>query len=156
MRNIKIHLFVLLFAVQLTSCDCDFLGARDLGNKLSLFEGDKLEDRVIVYCSSYSATECCTGGIYVIPKYDDHYDGEGGYAEYVKEAQSNKDWVIANSIQIKGKKENYWIIKKGFDIESFDCDKINCDSIIQSYVTGPLDYRSFSEKIKDWNINLEF
>lgn len=36
-------------------------GAHNLGNKLTLLEGDKKEDRLIVYCTGYSAGVCIAG-----------------------------------------------------------------------------------------------
>ncbi len=144
---------VFLFISLLNSC-CEFSGTHGLGSNLAMLEGDRLEDRVIVYCTEKDS-RCCTGGTYVIPTYESHYDIEGRYAEYVETVESNNEWVVARSIQIKDDQKNYWIINKGFELENFDCDIINCDSILQTYVTGPLDYKSFSNKAKELNIDLE-
>jgi len=130
------------------------LGDHSLGNNLSLLEGDRMEDKVIVYCSAKSVG-VCKSGIYVVPTYERHYR-DGNYAEYVEEAKSNGDWVIAKSVQIEDKKENYWIISKDFDIKSLDCGKNKCDSILQSHVTGPMNLIEFNNKKKVLNIELHF
>jgi hypothetical protein len=75
---------------------------------------------------------------------------------YVETAKSNRNWIIANTIQIKDKKENYWIISKDFKINLDTCDKNYCDSIIQSHVTGPLNLNDFQYKAKGLNIDLSF
>ena len=113
-----------------------------------------MEDKVIVYCSAKSVG-VCKSGIYVVPTYERHYR-DGNYAEYVEEAKSNGDWVIAKSVQIEDKKENYWIISKDFDIKSLDCGKNKCDSILQSHVTGPMNLIEFNNKKKVLNIELHF
>lgn len=132
-----------------SSCKEDY--NHPLGNNLSQWEGDRKEDRVIVYCEGN-----CHGGIYVVPVYNRHYDSAGHYAEYVEEAKSNKQWVIAKTFQIKNSKENYYIISKGFNIEHVDCSKANCDSILQSHVTGPMTLTEFENKKKSMNIALDF
>jgi hypothetical protein len=121
-----------------------------------LLEGDKKEDRVIVYCTN-NKSGICYGGNYVIPTYARHYDSAGNnYAEYIETATSNKEWIIAKSFRIKEKQEYYWIINKDFDIKNLDCTKVNCDSIIQSYVTGPLSLTEFKSKMEAFNIELDF
>ena len=144
---------ILILLVTLCCASCSgMLGDHSLGNNLSLLEGDRMEDKVIVYCSAKSVG-VCKSGIYVVPTYERHYR-DGNYAEYVEEAKSNGDWVIAKSVQIEDKKENYWIISKDFNLDN--CDKTNCDSIIQSNVIGPLDYSQFKTKQIELGINLQF
>ena len=137
-----------IFVLLMSSCKEDY--NHSLGNNLSLWEGDKKEDRIIVYCEG-----SCHGGIYVIPSYKNHYDSTGHYAEYVKETTSDKKWVIAKTFQIKENKENYYIISKEFNIENLDCAKANCDSILQSHVTGPMTLTEFENKKKSMNIALD-
>ena len=146
--TIKI-VFILLVMLSLTKCNCDFFGAHDLGNKLILLEGDKLEDRAIVYCTGYS-DGCCMAGMYVIPSIGNQYQ------LYVETAKSDSNWVVAKTIQVMDKQENYWIIRKDFDIKNLDCDEVNCDSIIQSHVNGPFAYQAFNYKLQEWNIDIEF
>lgn len=145
------------FALVNSTISCrEMWGDHPLGNNLSLLEGDTKEDRIIVYCTGRSGGACISG-IPVVPTYKRHYDSSGqNYAEYVEEATSNKKWVIAKTFQIKEKKENYWIISKNFNIENLDCAKVNCDSILQSHVIGPLDSAGFENKKKILNISLDF
>lgn len=80
----------------------------------------------------------------------------GKYAEYVKEAVSNKKWVVAKKCQIKDKQDNYYIIRKDFDIANLDCSKSNCDSILQSSVIGPMNLSEFENKKQTLNLDLSF
>jgi len=128
-------------------------GDNDLGDNFSLLEGDRTEDRTIVYCGGRSAG-ACTGGTYIVPSYSRHMDPNGHYAEYVETAKSNDDFIIAKTLQVKDKVASYWIISKSFKI--INCDKINCDSIIQSHVFGPLDRSEFQKKTSELKINLSF
>jgi hypothetical protein len=150
------HHFYSLFIIDvflITSCN-EMWGDHPLGNHLSLLEGDKTEDRIIVYCTNNKGG-ICYGGNYVVPTYARHYV-DNKYAEYVETAISNKKWVIAKTLRKKEKKENYWIISKDFDIENLDCGKVNCDSILQSHVAGPLNLIEFENKKKALNIELDF
>jgi hypothetical protein len=128
-------------------------GDNDLGDNFSLLEGDRTEDRVIVYCSGRSAG-ACMAGTFIVPSYSRHMDADGRYAEYVETAKSNEEFIIAKTTQLKDKRANYWIINKDFKIDN--CDNINCDSIIQSHVSGPLDQSEFQKKTSELKIDLKF
>lgn len=122
-------------------------GKYSLGNHLSLWDNDKKEESIIVYCEGD-----CHGGIYVIPTYERHATN----GEYVEEATSDKKWVIAKTFEKKDNKENYYIISKDFNIDNMDCSKVNCDSILQSHVTGPLNLTKFKNKMQALHIELDF
>jgi hypothetical protein len=128
-------------------------GDNDLGDNFSLLEGDRTEDRVIVYCSGRSAG-ACIAGTFIVPSYSRHMDTNGHYAEYVETAKSNDNFIIARTNVLNEKKANYWIINKDFEIAN--CDNINCDSIIQSHVLGPLNLSEFQKKASELNIDLKF
>lgn len=135
-----------------TSCR-EIWGDHPLGNNLSLLEGDKKEDRIIVYCSNKGGI--CTGGVHVLPKYERQFDAQGHYAEYVEVAVSNKEWIAVKTFQIKEKKENYWFISKDFNLGNINCETINCDSILQSHIIGPLNLSEFKDKRDALNIDLD-
>lgn len=128
-------------------------GDNDLGGNFSLLEGDRMEDRVIVFCSGRSAS-VCNGGTYILPIYSRHMDSAGQYAEYVETAKSNDDYIIAQTLQIADKRRNYWIIDKDFSINKFDKEK--CDSIIQSHVFGPFDEGEFKRRKDELKLDLNF
>jgi len=137
----------------MTVADRAMWGDNDLGSNFSLLEGDRIEDRVIVYCTGRSDS-VCYAGTFIVPIYSRHMDSTGKYAEYAETAKSNDDFIIARTLHIKDKKQNYWIISKDFSLDN--CDKTNCESIIQSNVIGPLDYSHFKTKQIELGINLQF
>jgi hypothetical protein len=128
-------------------------GDNDLGDNFSLLEGDRVEDRVIVYCSGRSAG-ACVAGTFIVPIYSRHMDSAGHYAEYVETANADDKFIIAQTLQLKDKRKNYWIISKDFTIEN--CDNTNCDSLIQSHVIGPLDQNDFQKQIAEMKVDLKF
>lgn len=92
-------------------------------------------------------------GTFIVPSYSRHIDSAGHYAEYVDNAKSNDDFIIAKTNQVKDKKVNYWIINKGFKLAN--CDNTNCDSIIKSHVFGPFDKSQFERKMSELKIDLK-
>ncbi|MBS1761163.1 MAG: hypothetical protein JST23_13680 [Bacteroidetes bacterium] len=142
---------LIFWAILLLGCN-----STNLGNGIYLLEGDRVEDRIIVRCSGKNYGECVSGS-YLIPRsYNEHFDKNGHYLEYVENTTSNKKWVIAKTYHIQEKRENYWIINKDFVITDMDCSKANCDSIIQNLVTGPMNLTEFENKKKVLNIELNF
>jgi hypothetical protein len=121
-------------------------GDSDLGDNFSLLEGDRKEDRVIVFCDGRDVGACKSGD-YIVPTYERHYDNKGGYAEYVAAATSNKNWIIAKTVQVVDNKENYWIVDKAYREGS---DKR------QPKVMGPFRLSDFRTKREELNISLEF
>lgn len=118
--------------------------SHDLGDGLSLMEGDKTEDRVIVYCTGKSGGECFIG-IPVIPSRRD------STSRYVEKAVSNQKWMLASTVN-RNKSKSYWIVSKGFKVDIDNCETINCDSVIQAHVIGPLNIVAFKSQLKKLNI----
>ncbi len=147
-KKIIIVAFAVLLVMLFYSCGA-LWGSHDLGNKLTLLEGDKTDDRLIVYCTQYSGG-ACIAGTPVIPSRGD------SITRYVKDAKSNKLWAIVRSIRKLNKEDDYWIISKDFNVDSVDCDKNNCDSIIQSYVKGPFKIDEFNKLKSKLGIDMTF
>ena len=153
MRNNSPKLLLLGLLVIISSC-CFLYGDHSLGGSLSLLEGDRREDRVIVFCPN-SSTKCCTGGSYVVPPYERHYNEDGTYREYIDEVNYDEDWVVARTMEVGEEHFNFWIINQDIKILSnYDCDQSNCDSIIKTFVRGPYDPDSFQIKLKELGVNL--
>jgi hypothetical protein len=146
MKRTSLPTFVLL---TLISCG-PLWGEHDLGSNFRLLEGDRTEDRVIVYCSGRSAG-VCTGGTLIVPVYSRHMDKNGHYAEYVETAKSNDKFIIARTIQLKDQMKNYWIIYKDLNVDN--CNDMLCDS---SKVLGPLNEKEFRNKTGDLRIDVKF
>ena len=147
MRKRQAIIALIMMAFILPSCNyCKLFGDNKLGDNFSLLEGDKIGDRVIVYCTGKSG-RCCHAGIPVIPYRSD------STSSYVADAISNDKWIIAITIN-KTMSESYWIINKDFKAEFQYDDDGKFESVIQSHVTGPLDLSSFQKKKEELEIDL--
>jgi hypothetical protein len=146
-----------LFVITLNSCDycCVLVGDNKLGDKLTLLEGDRLEDRIIVYCNRSKREGCCYSGSYFLPLYEDHYfKDKRGYREYIKQAKYNDNYVIAQSVLVEDQTMRYWIIDKDFDLEGSKGSEF--DSIIKAHTYGEFDSITFYKKLEELKINLTF
>ena len=157
MRQTSYYSFFILVVLVIpftSSCNLQgyITGNYPLGNHLWLWDNDRKEEKIIVYCEGD-----CHGGIYVVPTYERHYDSiKQHFAEYVETTASDKNWVLAKTLKINEHKNFYYIISKRFNIEHLDCSKVHCDSILQSYVRGPLSLEEFNKKKQLLKIDLDF
>ncbi len=148
-KTILLIFFVLISLLTFSSCNyCKLFGDNRLGDKFTLLEGDKTEDRIIVYCTGKS-WGCCYTGIPVIPSRTD------SVSRYVIDAVSNEKWIIANTIK-KDNLVSYWIIDKDFDVEFMYDDGGKLYNKIQSHLTGPMDSTRFYQSLKERKIDLRF
>lgn len=136
--NVRKFLLKSIALLSLTFISCN-LAQKDyyLGCNLYIMDGDRVEDRIIVYCTSNFLNDCY-GGIYVVPTYNRHMKN-GKYSEYVENAISNDACVLVKTKQIELDKYNYWIIIKDQKLNNLTRFNLCNDSIIQSYVYGPVD-----------------
>ena len=149
MKNVISRGFILVIVLSVVySCSCGFWGDNDLGDNFSLLEGDKIADRVIVYCTERSG-RCCHSGIPVIPSRTD------SLTRYVINAYSDKNWIIAKTKQTN-EMINFWIIDKNLN-EKFEYDDGGkFYETIQSHIIGPLNEIEFNKQLEKRNINLKF
>ncbi len=150
------YFIVLLFLCILSSCNyCESFGSYELGSNLVLLDGDRLEDRIIVRCTNRSSG-CCGGGEYILPTYEEHYNLNGKYREYVLQAKSDEKWIIVQTKIIEDDVHRYWFIDKSFSVDSLDCYQVNCSEVILENRFGPFSKSDFSNLIKIKEIQLVF
>jgi hypothetical protein len=70
--------------------------------------------RFIVNCSRKSG-KACEGGDDLIPTYENRFDSNGNYAEYVVKAKSDEKWVIVKTNNFQSKQLKYYVINKDYD-----------------------------------------
>lgn len=149
-RHLAQVLCVVLTPLLVSSCS----DSSDLGNNLFLLEGDKKEDRVIVYCTGKDFSGCYSGS-YMIPTYNEHMKN-GSYNEYVELVHFDKNWIIVRSVQMEPSSRNYWIVNKNFGFDWSKCDEFDCIEAIRSKIIGPLNYTDYRVKKDSLDIELEF
>lgn len=122
-------------------------GSSELGNNLYLIDWEK-NGKIIVFCSSKRGNTCY-GGVPVIPHNNPR-------EVLVKSAISNKKWVIVKAVHTQSKKELFYIINNGFNIDGLDWEQVNCDSIIQSFIFQFQNINDFNQELEKRKIELRF
>ena len=146
---IKRYILFLILPLLFNSCNNrKSWGDNNLGGEFTLLEGDKINDREIIYCIGRENPEdCCTSGIPIIPSREDKS------VDYIELAKFNNRWIVAKSIGFD-KAENYWCIDKDFDTTWEYDDGGVFYKRIQNHVYGPFDKATFDKELKEKNINL--
>jgi len=154
MRKKAIIILVLLFFSLLTGVFClsewifpQWNGSSELGNNLYLLDWEK-NGKIIVYCGSKKGNTCY-GGVPVIPH-------NSPSEVWVKNAISNKKWVIVKAVQTQSKKELFYLINNGFNVEGLDWEQVNCDSIIQSFIFQFQNINDLTKELEQRKIDLRF
>ena len=122
-------------------------GSYYLGNNLYMMDWEG-GNKIIVHCSNKSG-RTCYGGSPVIPHNNPR-------EVYVKTAKANEKWIIVRAITVDNNQLCYYLIDKSFKIDGLDWDIVNCDSIIQTQITGPLDLQEFENKTSKLGIDIKF
>lgn len=124
-------------------------GSHSLGHNLYMLDWDgDGGNKIIVYCSNLRGRTCYSG-LSVIPS-----NSNSGQL-WVITAKSNERWVIVKAKQTQDNKNCYYLISKDFDIDNLNCQKVNCDSMIQSHIVGPLDSIAFMRELSLKNVSLK-
>ena len=122
-------------------------GSHSLGHNLYMLDWDG-GNKIIVYCSNPRG-RTCYGGLSVIPS------NSNSSQLCVITAKSNERWVIVRAKQTQDNKNCYYLINKDFNIDNLNCQNVNCDSMLQSYVVGPLDSIAFIKELMLKNVSLK-
>lgn len=83
----------------------------------------------------------CYGGEYLVPSYENHYDSIGNVAEYVIDAKSDDNWIIAKTGTKNSLQRKYYIIDKR-NIS----DTMTAEEIINTRIECFSDSINFSQK----------
>ena len=125
-----------------------FYGSYSLGNNIYMLEGDG--GKMIVKGTTIEGNTCYSGEP-LIPTYENQYDSIGNFAEYVVDAKSDDNWVIAKTGNKKTNQKKYYILNKDFD---FDYTKV--DEIIKTKIEEFTDSIEFSKKCHDYGIKIKW
>lgn len=126
----------------------EMYGSYDLGNGIYMMEWDG-GGRIIVKGSTIRG-RTCYGGAQLIPTYENSYDS-GHFAEYVIDATSDADWIIARTGNHISGQRKYYIVRKKNLSEDMSALEI-LDKLIESFS----DSIQFSQKCLDYSISLNW
>ena len=127
----------------------EFNGSYNLGNGIYMIEWDG-GGKLIVKGSNIKGNTCY-GGEYIIPTYENSYDNNGHFAEYVVDAKSNNNWIIAKTDNKQKQQAKYYIINKTEGIE-----QLNIDEIVEQYVLSFTDSVEFAHVCQRKGIPLKW
>lgn len=151
MKFIYLLFLIIVPLLIFDSCkNCQSWGDNNLGGEFTLLEGDKINDRIIIYCiGRKKPKDCCTGGVPIIPSREDKL------VDYIELAKYDDRWIIVKGINID-KTESYWIVDKNFDISwEYDDGGIFYNRI-QNHVFGPFDKSIFSKELEERRVDINF
>lgn len=132
-----VTIFVILYVTEWL-CP-EFNGSCSLGNNIYMLDWDG-GGRIIVRGTSIKG-KTCYGGEYLVPRCENHYDSIGNIAEYVIDARSDDNWVIAmTGIQNSLQRKYYIIDKRNIS------DTMPAEEIINTRIECFSDSINFSQK----------
>lgn len=148
-NNMKILRVTAAFIILLSCSDST---KNNLGNNFYIMEGDRMEDKVMVYCTGNDYTGCYAG-IYIVPCHEMHYDSIGLHNSYVIGAAINDDFIAIETYQKSTSDTSYWVVDKSLkfilDTCSFECEKL-----IANYRRGPFERTKFIAYLTEQEIRL--
>ena len=156
MKKIKIYIGFFLLLFMFSSCEYDLL----LGKGLQLW-GDNEKYYTIVYCWHRDILGICVSGLKIIPPSSKiEKIGTAIYgldSEHVEKYKNDRNWLLVKTNYTKyGERDwriqrpidttykRYWVIDKSYNEKIVDVN-----TIISSYLVGPLDSIAFYDFLKD-------
>lgn len=137
---VVLGLVTIFFILNVTEWFCpEFNGSCSLGNNIYMLDWDG-GGRIIVRGTSING-KTCYGGEYLVPSGENHYDSIGNVAEYVIDARSNDNWIIAKTVTQNSFQRKYYIIDKR-NIS----DTMTAEEIINTRIECFSDTINFSQK----------
>ncbi|MBM6994000.1 MAG: hypothetical protein I3J02_12200 [Prevotella sp.] len=122
-------------------------GSYCLGKNIYMIDWDG-GGRIIVRGTSVEGNTCY-GGERLIPLYEEQYDTIGNVVEYVEDAASNENWIVARTNNKITRQRKYYILDKKTIF-----DKMSTEEIIKK-IECFTDSILFAQKCSKENINLE-
>ncbi|MGM9828530.1 MAG: hypothetical protein ACI30C_00680 [Muribaculaceae bacterium] len=127
----------------------EYNGSYDLGNNIYMLEWDG-GGKIIVNGATIEGNTCY-GGASLIPTYENQYDSIGNFAEYVVDAKSDDNWVIAKTNNHISHQRKYYILNK-----KYNPNKMTVEDIISTKIVFFTDSNEFAKKCLRNRIELEW
>ena len=117
----------------------EYNGSYDLGNNIYMLEWDG-GGKIIVNGTTIEGNTCYSGEP-LIPTYENQYDSIGNFAEYVVDAKSDDNWVIAKTNNHISNQRKYYILNK-----KYNPNKMTVEDIINTQIECFRDSSKFATK----------
>ena len=125
----------------------EFNGSYSLGKNIYMIDWDG-GGKIIVRGTSIEGNTCY-GGERLIPLYEEQYDTIGNVVEYVEDAASYENWIVARTNNKITRQRKYYILDK-----KTISDKMSTEEIIKK-IECFMDSILFEQKCSKENINLK-
>lgn len=117
----------------------EYNGSYDLGNNIYMLEWNG-GGKIIVNGTTIEGNTCYSGEP-LIPTYENQYDSIGNFAEYVVDAKSDDNWVIAKTNNHISNQRKYYILNK-----KYNPNKMTVEDIINTQIECFRDSSKFATK----------
>ena len=144
-----IYICFVVFVYAATWFWPDFYGSYSLGNNIYMLEGDKGR-KTIVNGTTIEGNTCYSGD-QLIPTYENQYDSIGNFAEYVVDARTDDNWIIAKTGNKITNQRKYYILNK-----SYNPDKMTLEKIISTKIECFSDSNEFAKACEYRKIDLKW
>lgn len=155
----KLFLFILAGILAITICFVTFMyaatwlwpesyGSYALGNNIYMLDWDG-DGRIIVRGTNVEGN-VCYGGELLIPTYGNEYDSVGNLREYVIDAKSDDNWIIAKTGNRITNQKKYYIINKN------NLENMAIEDIIVTRIESFTDSMKFSNRCIYNGVNIDW
>lgn len=93
----------------------------------------------------------CYGGEPLIPTYENQYDSIGNFAEYVVDAKSDDNWVIAKTDNHISNQRKYYILNK-----KYNPNEMTVEDIINTRIECFTDSSEFAKKCLSYGVLIKW
>ena len=146
---ISVFVIIMLFIYASDWIWPEFNGSYSLGNNIYMIEWDG-GGKMIVNGTTIEGNTCYSGQP-LIPTYENQYDSIGNFAEYVVDAKSDDNWIIAKTSNHINNQRKYYILNK-----KYNPNKMTVEDIISTKIVFFTDSNEFAKKCLRNRIEIEW
>ncbi len=146
---ISVFVIIMLFIYASDWIWPEFNGSYSLGNNIYMIEWDG-GGKMIVNGTTIEGNTCYSGQP-LIPTYENQYDSIGNFAEYVVDAKSDDNWIIAKTSNHINNQRKYYILNK-----KYNPNEMTVEDIINTKIVFFTDSSEFAKKCLSNRIELEW
>ena len=144
-----VYICFMTFAFAATWLWPDFYGSYSLGNNIYMLEWDG-GGKMIVNGTAIEGNTCYSGEP-LIPIYENQYDSIGNFAEYVVDAKSDDNWVIAKTSNHISNQRKFYILNK-----KYNPNEMTVEDIINTQIESYTDSSEFAKKCLSKEIKIKW
>ncbi len=146
---ISVFVIIMLFIYASDWIWPEFNGSYSLGNNIYMIEWDG-GGKMIVNGTTIEGNTCYSGQP-LIPTYENQYDSIGNFAEYVVDAKSDDNWIIAKTSNHINNQRKYYILNK-----KYNPNEMTVEDIINTRIECFTDSSEFAKKCLSYGVLIKW